>query len=141
MNLESLPNGNPVGRIGNGEKNGKPGRKGGDALMLALAMGSSIPVAARKAKVGVSTAYRRMEDPAFREEVRRARDDLLEQAVAKLVNAACQAVDTLTENLRDESAGVRNKAAATILANMIQGVQMTEILRRLESLEEQPSVR
>jgi hypothetical protein len=132
MDPETATDRNPAGR------DGKPGRKGGDALVLALATGLSVPQAARKARIGQSTAYRRMDDAAFRAEVRRARDDLLDQALAKLVNSACAAVDTLTENLAAESPVVRNKAAATILANMIQGVQMTEIVRRLEALEERP---
>jgi hypothetical protein len=142
---DALPVGKPAGGNGDsteaspGETGGKPsGRKGADALVLALATGLSVPQAAKRARIGTSSAYRRMEDPAFRAEVRRARDDLLHQALAKLVSAACQAVDTLTENLGDESPVVRNKAAATILANMISGVQLAEILRRLEALEEGP---
>jgi hypothetical protein len=133
MDTESAASGKPM------ESGGKTGRKGGDALVLALATGLSLPQAAKRAKVGVSTAYRRMDDPDFRAEVRKARDELLQQAISKLVEAGCRAVDTLTENLRDESPSVRNKAAATILSNMIQGVQMTEILRRLEALEERRS--
>ena len=117
---------------------GKPtGKKGGDALALALATGMSVPQAAKKAGIGVNTAYVRLRDPDFRAEVERARDALLSQAVNKLVSASCDAVDALTENLSDENPAVRNKAAATILANMIQGVGLTEIVKRLEAVEEQ----
>lgn len=119
-----------------GVRSGKPsGKKGADALVLALATGLSVPQAARAARIGVNTAYQRLKDPAVQAAVMRARDDLLARAVNKLVAASCEAVDALTENLRDESPAVRNKAAATILANMIQGVGLVEITRRLEALE------
>src|SRR6267378_3683426 len=102
--LESFPEKNPP------RKYGKPsGRKGGDALVLALATGLSLPQAARKAGIGVNTAYVRMKDPEFRKEVTKARDDLLSQAVNRLVAASCQAVDALTANLADESPAIRTK--------------------------------
>ena len=124
-------NGKPVVR------SGKPtGKKGADGLALALATGLSVPQAAKKAGIGVNTAYVRLRDPAFRDDVVRARDELLSRAVNKLVCASCDAVDALTANLSDASPAVRNKAAATILASMIQGVGLTEILKRLEALEE-----
>jgi len=113
------------------------GRKGADgALVLALACGKSVPDAARAAGVAERTVYRRLEDAAFRAAVTKQRDHLLSEAVSRLVAAAVKAVDALEGNLGDESAAVRNKAASTILTGMLQGVGLTEIMRRLEALEE-----
>jgi hypothetical protein len=140
---ENLPDlhwsGNPVGETGSDSPPPTPrkpsGKKGNDALVLALATGLSVPQAAKRAKIGMTSAYRRLEDPEVRAAVKKARDDILGQAIAKLVNASCEAVDALTENLNSDDPNVRLKAAAAILQNMIAGVQMTEIVHRLEALE------
>jgi hypothetical protein len=122
-------NGTPAGR------KCKSGRKGGDAFVLAMAMGCSVPESARRACIGNTTAYKRLEDPAIRRAITKQRQDLLGQAVGKLADAGSAAVAALTANLQDESPAVRNKAAATILSNMISGFSVTEILARLEALE------
>jgi hypothetical protein len=134
-----LPGGNPAGESGIETLPPTPrkpsGKKGNDALVLALATGLSVPQAAKRAKIGMTSAYRRLEDPAVRAAVKKARDDILGQAIAKLVNASCQAVDVLTENLKADDPNVKLKAAAAILQNMIAGVQLTELVHRLEALE------
>jgi hypothetical protein len=127
----SLDNGTPGGR------NGKSGKKGGDGFVIAISLGCSVPEAARRAGIGTSTAYRRLTDPAVRKAISKARDDLLGQAIGKLAAAGCDAVDALVSNLQDASPLVRNKAAGLILANMLQGYTLSEIVRRLEALEEE----
>jgi hypothetical protein len=118
-------------------KNGKPqGKKGGDAFVLALATGLSVPQAAKRAGIGTSTAYRRLEDPATRKAVSKARDDLLCQVVGRLAAVAVKAVDVLEANLHSKSDAIRNRAALGILANMIRGMDSVELARRLTELEE-----
>jgi hypothetical protein len=129
--LNAMPGGNGLP----GTRKCKSGRKGGDAFILAIACGCSVPEAARRACIGTTTAYKRLEDPAIRKAIAKQRQDILGQAVGKLADAGSAAVDALTENLRDESPAVRNRAAAAILSNMISGFSVTEILARLETLE------
>ncbi len=118
------------------------GRKASDnALVLAIAMGMSLPEAAKASGCGVTTVYRRVKDEAFRAEVRQRRNELLERAIAKLVEASCPAIDTLKANLSNKRPAVRNKAASAILAFMLNGVQLNEIVRRLEALEESRHLR
>jgi phage terminase small subunit len=112
------------------------GKKGGHGLVLALAMGCSVPEAARRAGIGQATAYVRLRDPEFRKEVAKARQDILERAVAKLVSAAVESVDALTGALKSKNEATRIRAATAVLTHMIQGVGLTEILRRIEALEE-----
>jgi hypothetical protein len=126
----SLENGKPAAPYG------RTGKKGGDSFVVSRSCGCSIAEACRRAGIGLRTGYRRLEDPAVRKAISKARQDLLGQAVGKLADAGSRAVDALTENLRDESAAVRNKAASVILANMISGFSVTEILARLEALED-----
>lgn len=119
---------------------GKPdklsGRKGEEALILALATGLSIPRAAKKAGVGVVTAYRRMEEPAFRQQVTRMRDSLLNEVVGKLVSVALKAVGALEKNLASRDEGERRQAAVAVLNSMMAGYTLTEVKRRLEALED-----
>jgi hypothetical protein len=120
-----------------GVRNGKPsGRKGGEALVLALAAGLSVPQAAKRAGIGVNTAYVRMRDPTVRREVARARDDLLSQAVGRLADAAVEAVDVLRTTLRSKSEGTRTRAALGILGHMIRGMETHELARRISEIEE-----
>jgi hypothetical protein len=117
--------------------NGKPiGKKGGDALVLALACGLSVPQAAKRAGIGQNTAYVRMRNPEFRRDVARAHDDLLSQAVGRLADAAGEAVDVLRAGLRSESGAARTRAALGILAHMIRGMEAHELARRIAELEE-----
>jgi hypothetical protein len=117
--------------------NGRPGQKGGDALVLALATGASVPQAAERAGIAVSTAYRRLENPTTRRAVSRARDELLAQAVGRLLAVAGRAIDTLEAHLDADIAAIRIRAALGILANMLKGVDSVELARRLTELEDQ----
>jgi hypothetical protein len=123
--------GNPLVKIG------KPsGYKGGDAFVLALAMGYSVPQAAERAGIGTSTGYRRLDDPATRRAVSEVRDDLLGQAVGRLLAVAAKAIDTLETSLNSYSDAIRVRAALGILANMLRGMDTVELARRLTELEE-----
>jgi hypothetical protein len=63
----------------------KTGKKGGDdALVQALAGGLSVPKAAQGAGLSERTAYRRLQDPAFRGRVDQARCDVVAGVVGRL---------------------------------------------------------
>ena len=65
------------------------GRRGADGLLVvALAKGDTVELAACAAGISVRTAYRRLADPAFRIEVHRARATLVEQALGNVVHNA-----------------------------------------------------
>jgi hypothetical protein len=130
--LTTVLNGNPA--VGEGKPTG---RKGGDAFILALAIGCSVPQAAERAGIGTSTAYRRLDDPELRRAVSRVRDELLGQAVGRLLAVAGKAIDTLEASLQSYSDSVRVRAALGILANMLRGIDTVELARRLTELEEQ----
>ena len=123
--------GNPAGTTG------KPGHKGGDAFVMALGMGLSVPAACKQAGIGTSTGYRRLEDPAVRQEVSRVRDRLLGEAGGRLLAAAGGAVGALVANLGSECEATVNRAAVAILAHMLKGVETVELARRVQQLEDQ----
>jgi hypothetical protein len=125
------------GNPGSRNANPKPsGRKNEDAFTLALAVGFSVPKAAERAGISTTAAYARMNDPAFREQVRRARDDILAQAVGKLADAACEAVDTLRQQLADEDRGLAQRAANMLLTHMMRGVELLDLSSRVAALED-----
>ncbi len=109
------------------EPNSRPGKafneKGGDALLLALAMGLSIPKAARRAGIDPTIAYRRLRNPAFRQKVEELRQALIGQAVGQLRRAACEAIDTLRGLLRSDNEQTRGAAARTLLEHFGKAIE------------------
>src|SRR5262245_39585567 len=90
----------------------KPGHKGGpDPLVLALATGCSVTDAAQRAGLARRTVYRRLEDPDFRREVTKARDELLFQVVGRLMAVAIKAADTLEKQLDSKNEVTSQRAA------------------------------
>jgi hypothetical protein len=69
--------------------------------------------------------------------VSRLRDELLGQAVGRLLAVAGKAIDTLEASLQSYSDAIRVRAALGILANMLRGIDTVELARRLTELEEQ----
>ncbi len=109
------------------EPNSRPGKafneKGGDALLLALAMGLSIPKAARRAGIDPTIAYRRLRNPAFRQKVEELRQALIGQAVSQLRRAACEAIDTLRGLLSSDNEQTRGAAARTLLEHFGKAIE------------------
>jgi hypothetical protein len=122
-------NGKPVGR------NGKPsGQKGADALVLAIATGHSLPAAAKRAGVGTTTAYRRMQEPSFQQQVKEARNGILGQAVGRLSEAGLEAVETLRKAMKSKDEGARIRASLGVLHHLVRGVEMVEMAQQLADL-------
>src|SRR5258707_15588427 len=76
---------------------GKPRKSlvSNELLLISLACGSTIEAAAAKAGLSKRTVNRRLEDPAFRQQLQEFRANMLERASAMLGAAAMEAVKTL----------------------------------------------
>jgi hypothetical protein len=72
-------------------------RNADEALLTALACGASVEVAAQKAGVSESTAYRRLGEPAFQQRLRDMRADMVQRTGGMLTAAAGEAVKALLE--------------------------------------------
>jgi hypothetical protein len=112
------------------------GSRGEGQLVAALAAGASVRDAARQAGVSERTAYRRLEEPAFRRQVADARAEFLERAVGRLAASATEAADTLRGLLVATSEPVRHSAAKTILEVVAKSVELLDLMARIEALEE-----
>jgi len=110
-------------------------RKRDLALLVALARGESVRDAAREAKLGERTAWRRMSDPEFRRRLSEIRADVIDRATGRLADASSEAAQTLRTLLGAESETVRLGAARAILElgnRLREACEMEERLRALE---------
>ena len=110
-------------------------RSGGGPLVAALAAGATLVDAARQAGVSERTVRRRLDDPAFCQQVDEARAAMLTQAVARLTAASVAAVETLQTLLAAEPAFVRLAAARAILDLGLKYREHHDLTERVLALE------
>ncbi len=106
-----------------------------ERLLVALIETSSIRAAAEKSGIAESTVYRYLQDKDFLAEYRNARRQTVESAISKMQNAASEAVDRLKELQYCENPAVGARCAQIIFENSIKGMEMIDILQRLEAIE------
>ncbi len=108
-----------------------------EKVLTALIETSSIRGAARKTGIGEATIYRYLKDKEFLAEYRTARRLSVETAIAQLQSTAGTAVETLKDNLHCENRAVAVRAAQIILDAAFKGLETTDILERLEAIEDE----
>lgn len=107
-----------------------------EALMIALACGSTVETAAAKAGLNERTVYRRLEDPDFREKLQEFRAKMVERASAMLSASGMEAVKTLLGLMeRSIPHAVRLGAAKAILELGMKLRDLLEVEERLAALE------
>jgi AcrR family transcriptional regulator len=106
-----------------------------EKVLISLIETSSIREAAKKSGVGEATIYRYLQDKEFLAEYRNARRQTVESAIAQMQNAAAEAVDRLKELQYCENPAVAARCAQIIFENSVKGMEMTDVLNRLEELE------
>ena len=113
-------------------------KKSGNGLILALACGATVENAARKAGVSERTVYRRLADPAFRQQIRKTRAEMAERAAAALTAASMEAVKTLVAlHAQGTPPAVRLGAARAVLelgAKLRESVELEQRIAVLEGL-------
>ena len=79
-----------------------------------------------------------MKKPEFKERYAQAKADILKTATAKLQGNLCGAIDTLAEIMTDTEAAkqTRVNSAVSILQYAARFTETTDILERLEAIEE-----
>jgi hypothetical protein len=119
------------------------GRGHGDKLsgrqeqaIAALLSERTVEDAAAKVPVGYRTLKGWLALPAFQDAYRRARADVLERTVGRLLSITGKAVDTLEALLDGAHAGTRARAAVAILDHATRGVELLDLDARLRALEE-----
>lgn len=114
------------------------GRRNADhKLLMAFACGATVESAARQADVSESTARRRLDDPAFRQQLQAVQADMLRRTAGTLSAASTESVRTLLE-LQKPSAppAVRLGAARSILEIGIKLRDTVELEDKIQALEQ-----
>jgi hypothetical protein len=106
-------------------------------LVLALICGASAEIAARQVGVSERTVYRRLRDPIFQDQLRAARQDIVQRTATMLTAASTESVKTL---LRLQGDGVPHSvqlgAARAIIdlgAKLREHLELDERVTALES--------
>lgn len=103
----------------------------------ALLTESTLGAAAKVAGISESTLWRWLKEQEFAEAYRELKREAVGQAVTRLQQISCQAVETLKDIMLDKKspASVRVSAAKSVLEMAIKAVEIEDISRRLEELE------
>jgi hypothetical protein len=114
------------------------GKQADQALLLALACGATVEHAARKAGISERTAYRRLDNAAFVQQLQQLRADMVQRTAGMLTGAGLGAVKTLVDLQQDGtvSATVRRRAARDVLELAIRYRETADLEERVATLEE-----
>ena len=109
-----------------------------ESIIAALIAEGSIKGAAASLHCTTRTLYERMKKPEFKDLYAQAKAEILKTATAKLQGNLCGAIDTLTEIMQDPEAAkqTRVNSAVSILQYAARFTETTDILERLEAIEE-----
>jgi hypothetical protein len=112
-------------------------RRADEALLLALACGAAVEAAARQAGVSPATAYRRLQEPGFKQRLQALRADMVQRTAGMLTAAAGEAVKTLLA-LQKEAIppATRLGAARATLELGVKFRETVELEERLADLEQ-----
>ena len=111
-------------------------------LVVAMLAAPTLAEAARAAGITDRHARRLRQSPAFREALRRGRDEVLQDATARAAGGLVEAVDVLREVMGDTSSPTpaRVAAARVLLATTPALLEAHDLTERVSALEAaQPS--
>src|SRR5260370_20952764 len=114
-------------------------RKGTDqALLQALGCGATVENAARKAGISERTAYRRLDNPVFVEQLNQLRAEMVQRTAGMLTGAGFGAVKTLVDLQQDAAVppAVRRGAALDVLELALKYRETADFEQRVVALEE-----
>lgn len=106
-----------------------------EKALIALLETASIVEAAGVCGLSQETLYRYLRDKDFLKDYRSARRATVESAITQIQKATAEAVETLCKNLHCENPAVEVRAAQIILENAVKGVELIDVIERLEILE------
>ena len=104
-------------------------------LLVAMVGNEDMPAACEAAGVSRATADRWAKEPAFQEELRRRRDEVLAEALATVKTHAVRAVTKLAELMEAADDRVSRHACNDILDHALKVREQDDFERRLASLE------
>lgn len=105
--------------------------------IAALLTKKSIQKAAKSVEIGEATLHRWLLDEEFQEVYRHAKQEIVGHAISRLQNATGEAVDTLTEIIRDKNKppSTRVTASRVILEYSLKAVEIEDLQARVDKIE------
>src|SRR5262249_44396653 len=115
------------------------GRRNVDQILLmALACGATVEVAAQTARISPATVYRRKQDPEFCQQLQQYSAEMVQRMAGMLTGAGGEAIKTLLSLMKETApAAVRLGAARAVLDGVIKFRELAGFEERLAALEEQ----
>lgn len=96
---------------------------------------ASIEEASCKAKVSRSTLYKWLKDETFKAELKRQRDEVVNDALDRLKGAIAKAVEELIKLTDAQREEVRRLACNDIITHTLKTLEIEDIEQRLEKVE------
>lgn len=96
----------------------------------------SIEEGCRAAKVSKATVYGWLKEQAFREELRRHREEVVRGALETLKANVSKATETLVKLLDSDKEGIRARVAKDIIEFTQKAIELEELEKRIGALEE-----
>ena len=118
-----------------GSKTSSLSRRQQSALPVAAAT-PTLAQAARSSGIGESTLYRWLEDPLFREELTRLRQEAADLAKRELQGVMLRSVSVLAEALEDPDIAIRLRAARYGMSFAVQISEVEKLKADLHAVED-----
>ncbi len=106
-----------------------------EKALTALLKSSTVIEAAKVCGLSEETLYRYLRDKEFVSDYRNARRQVVENSITQLQQASSEAVETLRRNLSCSNPQAEIRSAQIFLDNALKGVELVDILERLEQIE------
>ena len=106
-------------------------------MILALVTCKDVTTASNELGITRQAIYNRLQQPAFRRKLQNERQGKFQIANSKLTDKMSEAVETLSSVMNDRkvSAGIRIKAARTLLDICLRTTEQMDILERIVAIE------
>ncbi|HET8564089.1 MAG TPA: phBC6A51 family helix-turn-helix protein [Candidatus Binatia bacterium] len=91
--------------------------------------------ACRRARINKTTVYEWLKDEAFRQELKRQRDAVIERGLNSIKANIAKAAETLVKHLESERENISIRAAESIIEFAQKALEPEELERRIEALE------
>src|SRR5215468_10693321 len=110
-------------------------------LLMALACGATIEVAAQTAHISPATVYRRKQDSKFCKQLQQTSSELVQRMAGMFTGAGTEAVRTLLSLMKETApAAVRLGAARAVLDGIVKFREFADFEQRLAALEGQAAL-
>lgn len=95
----------------------------------------SIEEGCKRAKVSKAAVYGWLKEEAFREELRRQREEVVKGALEILKANVTKATETLVGLLKSQSEAIRRHVSNDIIGFTLKAIEIQELEKRLSALE------